>query len=102
MEEIINLIKARIQECKSKGDTFILPSINMPGVSVEETDGQTSGSVLLETFYKITLPNGDAINIEYQSKDKCRTFQINPDRSYISVTCPDSRFDFADAWDERY
>ena len=102
MEEIINLIKARIQECKSKGDVFILPSINMPGVSVEETDGQSSGSVLLESSYKISLPNGDTICIDYQSKDKCRTFQINPDRSYISVTCSDSRFDFTDAWDEKY
>lgn len=101
MEEIIALIKARIQECQSKGDTFALPRIDTPGVSVEETDGQTSGSVLLETFYKITLPNGDTIKIHYQSKDKCRTFQINPDRSYISVTCSDSRFDFTDAWDER-
>ena len=37
---------------------------------------------------------------DYQSKDKCRTFQINPDRSYVDVKCSDSTMDFVDAWDE--
>lgn len=100
MEEIIKLIKDKISECKNEGEMFSLPYINIPGVTVVEEEGNTSGSVLVATHYRITLPDGNTIGINYQSKDKCRTFQVNPDRSYIQVTCSDSKFDFSDAWDE--
>lgn len=98
MQTAIAIIKERISACKEAGDSFIMPPLD--GATIEERELPTSGSILLHTEYEIHLANGGYIHIDYQSKDKCRTFQINPDRSYIDVTCSDPEFDFSDAWDE--
>lgn len=100
MDEILSAIKAKIEECKKSGDTFTMPTIDRDGVAVERNKLEPSGSVLFHEEYKIILPDGAWITIDSQSKDKCRTFQINPDRSYVIVKCSDPSKDFADGWDE--
>lgn len=52
--------------------------------------------------FKINFPDGEYIHIDYHSKDKCRTFQINPDRSVILVKCSLPELDFTCSWDEKY
>lgn len=102
MKQIIELIKNRIAECEAKGDMFRLPSIGREDVKVKVTEIESHGSVLCGDEYHITLANGDWIHIVSESKDKMRTFQNNPDRSVITVTCSDSSLNFSDAWDERF
>lgn len=100
MKEVIELIKAEIDECKKQGDTYSMPKIDREDVHVERKDLATGGSTLLHNEYDVKFDSGEWITIDYQSKDKCRTFQINPDRSYVDVKCSDSTMDFVDAWNE--
>lgn len=101
MKEVIELIKAKINECKTQGDTFGMPIIDRDDVHVERKDLETGGGTLLHKEYNVNLDGGEWITVDYQSKDKCRTFQINPDRSYVDVKCSDPTMDFIDAWDEK-
>lgn len=78
---------------------FNMPSLD--GAKVEENDLPEEGADLLHREYDVNLENGESIHIDYHSKDKCRTFQVNPDRSVIKVECSDPSYDFSDAWDEK-
>lgn len=60
------------------------------------------GADLLHREYSIKLQDGNTIQIDYHSKDKSRVFQMNPDRSVISVKCSRPEYDFRTAWDEKY
>ena len=79
---------------------FNMPSLDKADVKVTKANTGSHGSVLYSEEYKIEFDNGDWIHIEYESKDKMRTFQVNPDRSVIGVTCSDPSLVFSDAWDE--
>lgn len=100
MQKVIEQIKQIIAECASNGEMFRLPIINRTDIQIKETDLEPTGSCLYRCEYKIDFDNGDWILIEYVSKDKCRTFKINPDRSVVEVTCSDPKLNFTDGWDE--
>ena len=100
MKQVIELIKQAISECEKNGDMFKMPSLNRPDVEETRTDLGSHGSVLYSEEYRFDFENEDWIIIHYESKDKMRTFQVNPDRSVISVTCSDSSLNFSYAWDE--
>ena len=99
MKEIIEKIRAEVEKCKETGNLFTMP--HMDEVEFIETKCPSGGGTLLHIEYDITLPDGGTINIDYQSKDKCRTFQMRPDRSYIEVKCSDDQYNFRDGWDEK-
>ena len=101
MKEVIEKIKDKIADCERKGAMFHMPDFNRMDVQITEKEIEPTGSVLYHCEYKIEFSNGDWIHIDYASKDKCRTFQVNPDRSVIAVRCSDSSLDFSDGWDER-
>ena len=101
MKQVIEQIKAAIAECEAKGKMFNLPSLNRTDVKVNRIDTGSHGSVLTSDEYNIVFDNGDWIKIIYESKDKDRTFQINPDRSVVTVTCSDPSLNFTDGWDEK-
>lgn len=98
MEKIIEIIRARIEECRKTGEMFSLPQTD--GGRVIKRELPSGGATLLHTEYEIAAPNGGTIIVDYQSKDKCRAFQVRPDRSYIEVKCSDPQYDFTDSWDE--
>lgn len=98
MEEIIKKIKEKIEECKQAGDMFNLPSLS-DDIVVEKYKLGPHGA-LYNDEYHIVLPNGKTIDIDYKSKDKCKSFVVRPDRSYITVKCSDVVYNFSDAWDE--
>lgn len=102
MKQVIEQIKAAIAKCETEGKMFNLPSLNRDDVKVNRIDTGSHGSVLTSDEYNIFFDNGDWIKIIYESKDKCRTFQTNPDRSIITVTCSDPSLNFSDGWDEGY
>lgn len=101
MKQVIEQIKATIAKCKSEGKVFNLPLLDRADVKVDRKNTGSHGSVLTSDEYVIVFDNGDWINIIYESKDKDRTFQINPDRSIVTVTCSDPSLNFTDGWDER-
>lgn len=100
MKQIVELIKQKIADCEKKGNMFNMPAVDRKDVQVSKKDLESTGSSLYHCEYNVKFENGDWIHIDYQSKDKCRTFQINPDRSLIEVTCSDPSLNFSDAWDE--
>lgn len=101
MKQVIEQIKAVIAKCKEEGKMFNLPSLNRDDVKVDRKDTGSYGSVLTSDEYNIVFDNGDWIKIIYESKDKDRPFQINPDRSVVTVTCSDPSLNFTGGWDER-
>ena len=101
MKQVIEQIKAAVAKCEAEGKMFHLPSLNRADVTVTHNDMGSHGSVLTSDEYLIEFDNGGWIRIIYESKDKDRTFQINPDRSIITVTCSDSSLNFTDGWDEK-
>lgn len=100
IEQIINIIKVRIAECKGTGDMFELPQIEIDGVTVKKESLKGDGATLYHDVYGIELPNGESIHIDYRSKDQCRSYQVRPDRSKIEITCSNQDLNFNDAWDE--
>lgn len=100
MKQVIEQIKQAIAECKKNSNMFKIPSFCREDVKITNTDTGSHGSALYRKEFNIEFDNGDWIYIEYESKDKMRTFQVNPDRSVIRVTCNDPSLDFSDAWDK--
>lgn len=100
MKQVIELIKQAIAECEKNGDMFKMPSIDRSDVEVLEEKLEPKGSALYRNEYNVKFVDGGWIHIEYASKDRCRSFQVRPDRSVIEVTCSDSSLNFSDSWDE--
>ncbi len=100
MIQIIDKIKDSISECARKKTMFQMPSFDRTDLKVFKTELASTGSVLYHCEYKINFDNGDWILLDYVSKDKCRSFQINPDRSVVNVTCSNPTLNFTDGWDE--
>lgn len=98
MEEIIKIIKEKIEECKQAGDMFNLPAL--PKDIVVEKEELGPHGALYHDEYHIVLLDGKTIDIDYKSKDKCKSYVVRPDRSYITVKCSDAVYNFSDAWDE--
>lgn len=96
----INIIKREISQCEQTGETFDLPEIENANVKMNELPNE--GADLLHREYSIDFLDGDSIHIDYHSKDKSRVFQMNPDRSVISIKCSRPEYDFRTAWDEKY
>lgn len=100
MKQIINIIKAHIAECKSMGNMFDLPQIDIDGVDVTKESLKGDGATLYHDVYDIKLADGQSIHIDYKSKDQCRSYQVRPDRSKIEISCSNQEHNFNDAWDE--
>ena len=99
INEAIIEIKNKVAECERTGEMFDLPQI--PDATIVENEVPNEGADLLHKQYKISFSDGERIHIDYHSKDKCHTFQINPDRSVISVKSSRPELDFGDSWDEK-
>lgn len=99
MEKIIRAIKERVAECKSAGSPFVMPDLS--GCTISEHELPCSGAVLSHCMFTMVLPDGRSVTIDYQSKDKSKTFSVLPDRSCIRIECSDHSYDFSDSWDEK-
>lgn len=78
---------------------FDLPEITNAKVEINDLPNERTD--LFHREYKINLADGEFIHIDYHSKDKCRSFQVNPDRSVIFVKCSRPELDFGTSWDEK-
>lgn len=100
MEKIFDIIKERACLCEKNGNMFTLPEEAKPYV-VKHEEIEPTGSILTGDFWR--LEKGENwLEIEYMSKDKCRTFQINPDRSILVIKgAVPQKISLSFGWDER-
>lgn len=101
MKAILELIKERIAICAKNGDMFDLP-LEVEQYVTHHEDIKSTNLILKGDLWRLEK-GGEWIEIEYCSKDKCRVFQVNPDRSYISIkgyVLQD--ISFSTSWDEKY
>lgn len=83
MKEIFEKNVNRVKECSEKQDMFVLPSTN--NYEIEESEFSSVGATLFGKKY--IIKNGEEnIIVTYETKDKCRTFQINPDLNIVKVS----------------
>lgn len=102
MEKIFNDIISAVENCEENRDMFSLPTIG--DCQVTETENPTSALVLYSVSYDIKKGD-DRIEILYESKDKCRTFQVNPDRSSITMKLYINDVEtktYSNSWDEKH
>lgn len=104
IKHVLEQIKLSALECAQHGEIFSVPS--MPeGVNCVTEEIKPNGSTLWGQKYKITFLTKEYIIGEARSKDKCRTFQVNPDRSEISFVAYNADGieigRYVDAWDEK-
>lgn len=83
MKEIFDQIVLHVKELSGKQEGFYLPSYD--GVTVTETTNPNKGATLLDQDHILEM-NEDIINVNYVSKDRCRTFQIQPDSNEVTIS----------------
>lgn len=101
MKAILELIQERVTTCAKNGEMFALPSEVKQCITCHE-EVKPTGSILAGDVWRIEKGE-NWLEIEYCSKDKCRVFQVNPDRSYISIRghIP-QEVSYTNSWDEKY
>ncbi len=100
MEEIYEKIINQVKHCAEKKEFFRMPLLK--DYEITEVDNPLRGSQLLNTTYSVRNEN-QIIEIQQQSKDMCRTFQIRPDRNIVNVSWKinDSiEKEFSQTWDD--
>lgn len=104
MNELIDLLKEKVGQCKKKGKFFNKPYFDDESIVVTEKENTSSESETLNYTYRIENSDKGTIVIDAISKDKSRTFDDRPDVTSIRVRCSGfegaSSYDFADAWEE--
>lgn len=83
MKEVFEDIVKKTNECEEKQDMFSLPHIE--NYEIFETENQSGGATLLSRTWVIG-DEKENIKVDYESKDKCRTFQVNPDRNIVKIS----------------
>lgn len=107
MESIFNRIIKQVETCENKRKMFVLPSFSDTSVVINHLEVEPTGSILTGDKWHISNGN-EYLDIEYASKDKCRTFQINPDRSVITIkgriymNGEITNVDYSNGWDESF
>lgn len=107
MESIFNRIIKQIETCENKRRMFVLPSFSDTSLVINHLEVEPTESIIAGNKWHISNGN-EYLDIEYASKDKCRTFQINPDRSLITIKgriCMNGEItnvDYSNGWDESF
>ncbi len=101
MKKVFEDIVDKTKKCEENQDMFSLPHID--NYKIVEIENKTGGATLLSRTYIIGNET-ENITVDYESKDKCRTFQVNPDRNIVIISWKkegeviDS---FNTAWDDK-
>jgi len=82
MKKVFDDIIETIKNCEANCCMFNLPNIGNHEFVKKEHEAK--GSILFSISYIIGNET-ENINIDYESRDKCRTFQVEPDLNIISV-----------------
>lgn len=101
MRDIYNQIVENTKKISEKQEYFTLPEIENPSVTKE--DLEVTGATLLKRKYVIENEDGK-IEIIYESKDKCRVHQINPDWNKVEIVFNGKNGEnesFSDGWSDK-
>lgn len=82
MKTVFDDIVKKTNECEEMQEMFTLPHIE--NFKIVDKENSTGGATLLSRTYIIGDEN-ENITVDYESKDKCRTFQVNPDRNIVKI-----------------
>jgi len=101
MNDFFEEIKKKIDDCAAAQEIFSPP--HSDDYELIETDHGAEGSTLTHDSYVYKKDN-ISISIDYQTKDKCRTFQVKPDMNLIGATLSidGTQVDsYSKAWEDR-
>jgi hypothetical protein len=101
MKEIYNQIVENTKKISTEQEYFSLPTIENATITTE--DLEVTGATLLKRKYIIENEDGK-IEILYESKDKCRVHQINPDWNKVEITfngVNGERDSYTDGWSDK-
>ncbi len=101
MKEIYNQIVQNTKRISTEQEYFSLPTIENATITTE--DLEATGATLLKRKYIIENEEGK-IEILYESKDKCRVHQINPDWNKVEITfngANGERGSYTDGWSDK-
>jgi len=101
MEKVFNDIVDKTKKCEKNQEMFSLPHIEDFKILIK--DNETSGATLTSCTFNIGDEN-EKITVDYETKDKCRTFQPNPDRNIVKILWQkDGKTinSFITAWDDK-
>jgi hypothetical protein len=103
MKEIFDKIVEETEQCSKEKESFILPSF--PDCNINEEDYSSGGATLYGKRYEISNEQGKII-VTYESKDKCKTFQVNPDMNIVTVKHYDSAgnivSNYSQSWEDKF
>ena len=103
MREIFDKIVEETEKYSKEKESFILPSF--PDCKIIEEDYSSGGATLYGKRYEISNEHGKII-VTYESKDKCRTFQVNPDMNIVTVQHYDSIgnivSNYSQSWEDKF
>jgi len=101
MKELYDKIIEEVNKSAKEQNMFTLPSTD--GYEKTESDFASGGATLFGKKFNITK-NEEEINVTYESKDKCRTFQVRPDLNIVNVTwTKDNKTvdEFSKSWEDK-
>lgn len=101
MRDIYNQIVENTKKISKQQEYFTLPEIE--NATVTEEDLEVTGATLLKRKYIIENEDGK-IEILYESKDKCRVHQINPDWNKVKIVFKGKNGEnesFSDGWSDK-
>lgn len=103
MKEIFNKIVDHTEQCSNVKESFTLPSF--PDCNITESEYSSGGATLYGKSYEISNGKGKIV-VTYESKDKCRTFQVNPDLNIVTVNQYDFTgklvSNFSQSWEDKF
>jgi hypothetical protein len=101
MKEIYNQIVENTKKISAEQEYFTLPNIENATITTE--DLEATGATLLKRKFVIENEEGK-IEILYESKDKCRVHQINPDWNKVEITyngANGEKESYTDGWSDK-
>ncbi|MCR4030426.1 MULTISPECIES: hypothetical protein [Flavobacterium] len=101
METLYKKIIEEIKIIANAREIFSLPSTDEYNV---EKSNYNSGGATLYGEKHIIGDQLENIVVTYESKDKCRTFQINPDLNIVTVTWEKNSIimeTFSQSWEDK-
>lgn len=101
METLYNKIVEDTKAIAEKQDSFTLPSTG--NYNIVTSDYASGGATLYGKEY-IIGDDDENIVVTYESKDKCRTFQVRPDMNIVSVTWKKNNKTvetFTESWEDK-
>lgn len=101
MEVLYRTIIEVTKNAANTKESFFLPSTD--DFNIKKSDYASGGATIYGEKYLIGDENENIV-VTYESKDKCKTFQINPDLNIVTVTWKKNNIvmeTFSESWEDK-